>query len=224
VERGSASRAHGRDAARGRAGARGRERESLLAWLDAALGADEPAGESGVAVMRRLNRREYAHTIRDLFGVAIEANELPADEVGQGFDTIGAVLATSELLVETHLRWPSAWPSAPFCCPIRPNRVRTHVDGAQLSQGESSHPRGSTACSTSRARSRSSHAQPRAGDYVLRVRAHGDQAGDEPCRLAIKAASREVLRADVPRRNPTDASSRSTCRCLPDRRGSRSRS
>src|SRR5690606_37837961 len=41
---------------------------------------------------------------------------------------------------------------------------------------------------------------PREGDYALRVRAHGDQAGEEPCRMAIKVGAREVRRADVPGR------------------------
>ncbi len=174
------------------------DRDVLLAWLDAALGPEEQAAESGVAVLRRLNRREYAHTIRDLFGVAIEADELPADEVGQGFDTIGAVLATSELLVETHLRLAERVAERAVLLPDPPEPARQRVDGARLSPGEGSNARGRHRVLYKNGEISLSQPLPRAGDYALRVRAHGDQAGDDVCRLAIKAAGREVLRAEVP--------------------------
>lgn len=39
--------------------------------------------------IRRLNKREYANTIRDLLGVPIDTASLPADGTLDGFDTIG---------------------------------------------------------------------------------------------------------------------------------------
>ena len=52
----------------------------------------------------RLNRNEYANTIRDLLGVAFRANEeFPADDSGYGFDNIGDVLTVSPMLVEKYL-------------------------------------------------------------------------------------------------------------------------
>ncbi|MEM1294484.1 MAG: DUF1592 domain-containing protein [Verrucomicrobiota bacterium] len=39
--------------------------------------------------IRRLNKREYANTIRDLLGVPVDTSNLPADGTLDGFDTIG---------------------------------------------------------------------------------------------------------------------------------------
>lgn len=176
------------------------DRDALLAWLDAALG-PEVAEESAMGtVLRRLNRREYANTIRDLFGVPIEADELPADEVGHGFDTIGAVLSTSELLVESHLRLAERVAERAVLLPDPPEPPRERVDGAKMGAGKASNARGKFRGLYSNGEVTLTRKVPRDGEYVLRVRAHGDQAGDEPCRMAIKVGPREVRRADVPGR------------------------
>ena len=59
--------------------------------------------DPGRVTMRRLNRVEYNNTIRDLLGVVFDANELPQDDVGYGFDNIGDVLTISPLLMERYL-------------------------------------------------------------------------------------------------------------------------
>lgn len=51
--------------------------------------------QHGVITMRRLNRREYRNTLRELLGVEINVSELPADSGTGGFDTIGANLFMS---------------------------------------------------------------------------------------------------------------------------------
>lgn len=51
--------------------------------------------QHGVITMRRLNRREYRNTLRDLLGVEINVSELPADTAVGGFDTAGANLFMS---------------------------------------------------------------------------------------------------------------------------------
>jgi hypothetical protein len=43
----------------------------------------------GVIAMRRLNRREYANTIRDLFGFQISIDMIPDDNEAETFDTVG---------------------------------------------------------------------------------------------------------------------------------------
>ncbi|MEY2598647.1 MAG: hypothetical protein RLZZ142_906 [Verrucomicrobiota bacterium] len=50
------------------------------------------ADQHGVIAMRRLNRREYRNTLRELLGVEVDVSELPADTGGSGFDTVGAGL------------------------------------------------------------------------------------------------------------------------------------
>jgi hypothetical protein len=49
----------------------------------------------GVITMRRLNRREYRNTLRELLGVEINVSELPPDTASEGFDTAGANLFMS---------------------------------------------------------------------------------------------------------------------------------
>jgi cytochrome c553 len=50
------------------------------------------ADQKGVIALRRLNRREYANTLRDLLGVHVDVSALPSDTGGSNFDTVGASL------------------------------------------------------------------------------------------------------------------------------------
>ena len=56
----------------------------------------------GVTTMRRLNRREYANTIRDLLGVYIQVDRLPADTREGSFDTGGNSLYLSSDQIGTY--------------------------------------------------------------------------------------------------------------------------
>jgi hypothetical protein len=57
----------------------------------------------GNIAMRRLNRREYKNTIRDLLGVDINVRELPADGGAGTFDTVGSSLFMSSDQFEQYL-------------------------------------------------------------------------------------------------------------------------
>ncbi len=57
----------------------------------------------GVITMRRLNQREYGNTLRELLGVQIAVNELPADTSASGFDTAGTNLFMSGDQFEQYL-------------------------------------------------------------------------------------------------------------------------
>lgn len=59
----------------------------------------------GYVMSRRLNRAEYKNTVRDLFGVEVQVEEiLPADGGGgEGFDTAGNALFTSSIHVEKYM-------------------------------------------------------------------------------------------------------------------------
>ena len=50
------------------------------------------ADQNGTTTMRRLNRREYRNTLRELLGVTVDVSELPSDTGGKLFDTVGANL------------------------------------------------------------------------------------------------------------------------------------
>lgn len=60
---------------------------------------------AGFVPARRLNRREYRNTIRDLFGLDIPVTEMfPADESGgAGFDTNGETLYLPPMLLERYM-------------------------------------------------------------------------------------------------------------------------
>ena len=77
----------------------------LQAWIkQGALGLSPGAPDPGRVTVRRLNRVEYRNTIRDLTGVDYDTQkEFPADDTGQGFDTIADVLTISPLLLEKYL-------------------------------------------------------------------------------------------------------------------------
>lgn len=51
--------------------------------------------QNGVITMRRLNRREYKNTLRELLGVDASVSELPSDSGNGGFDTVGSNLFMS---------------------------------------------------------------------------------------------------------------------------------
>lgn len=78
----------------------------LTAWLGsrvdaAALAAPNPGRRPA---MHRLNRVEYANSIRDLLALEIDAQILlPPDDAGYGFDNIADVLSVSPMLTERYL-------------------------------------------------------------------------------------------------------------------------
>lgn len=62
---------------------------------------------SPTPVLRRLNRREYLNTVRDLFGFNMTLFDpttgFPEDDEVEGFDNVGAALVTSSYLLENYL-------------------------------------------------------------------------------------------------------------------------
>ena len=58
--------------------------------------------QNGVITMRRLNRREYRNSLRELLGVEINVSELPPDGGSSGFDTVGANLFISANQIEQY--------------------------------------------------------------------------------------------------------------------------
>ena len=81
------------------------ERRELLEFVSRdVLGVDPNRPDPGHVVLRRLNRIEYSNTVRDLTGIDENLrDDLPADDTGYGFDTIGEVLSVSPLLMEKYL-------------------------------------------------------------------------------------------------------------------------
>lgn len=81
------------------------ERRELVTWLESELFfCDCRRPDPGHVTVRRLNRVEYNHTIRDLTGLDLHpADDFPPDDTGYGFDNIGDVLSIPPVLFERYL-------------------------------------------------------------------------------------------------------------------------
>jgi hypothetical protein len=76
------------------------ERIELASWLDEMLSEHSPIG--GTAI-RRLNRREYLHSLNDLFDIDYELpSGFPHDNEANGFDNQAEALALSGPLLESY--------------------------------------------------------------------------------------------------------------------------
>jgi len=84
------------------------DRLRVAQWVDARLRQTAcNAGDfAGAATVRRLNRREYHNTIRDLLGVDFDVTAIfPADGTGgAGFDTNGETLYIQPMMLERYLQ------------------------------------------------------------------------------------------------------------------------
>ena len=74
----------------------------LTEWLEGQI--DQKAkANPGTIVLHRLNRAEYANSIRDLLDLEIDpATLLPADDSSRGFDNVSGSLALSSTLLESY--------------------------------------------------------------------------------------------------------------------------
>ncbi len=79
-----------------------RQRLDFLRSLGDSLRATH--AEQKGSVMRRLNRREYTHTLNDLFGTHLDlASRLPEDGLSHEFDNVGETLSVSMVQLERYL-------------------------------------------------------------------------------------------------------------------------
>ena len=76
----------------------------LTAALESSLDAAANTRDPGRAILRRLNRTEYANAIRDLLDLRVDVSSmLPFDNSSYGFDNIADVLGMSPVLMEQYL-------------------------------------------------------------------------------------------------------------------------
>ncbi len=84
------------------------ERRAMIEWIEKELVAAQAIARSagGRVVHRRLSRKEYLHTIQDVFGFAGDFDptvRFPGDEEVEGFRNIGSALRTSRHHLEEYL-------------------------------------------------------------------------------------------------------------------------
>jgi len=76
------------------------ERQQLIDWIDQSLTRQSPIGSK---TLRRLNRREYEHSLRSLLDVEYTLpNSFPIDGQSHGFDNQSSALAVSGSLMQSY--------------------------------------------------------------------------------------------------------------------------
>lgn len=178
------------------------ERRRWAKWLDSILfDIDCDTGpDPGRVTIRRLNRNEYNNTIRDLLSLPSTyrpADDFPSDDVGEGFDNIGDVLSLPPLLMEKYMD--AAEETARRAILVRNDETaeRQSRSGDKL-KADNGRRFGEGFAFASAGSVKASFAFRRAGEYLIRVRASGDQAGDEPAKMQWKLNDREIAVVDVP--------------------------
>ncbi len=149
--------------------------------------------------MRRLNRAEYIHTLRDLLGVDFDATAyFPADEVGHGFDNIADVLSISPALLEKYVDAAERIAALAVVdeTPTQPRAVRYEGRGLRIEGGGNKN--GGRAFFFANGTAWTPHEFERNGEYVFEIRAYGQQAGPEVVQLALQLDRRNVHPFAVP--------------------------
>jgi len=178
------------------------EIELLAGWIEKKIASVDCRGlrNPGRVTIRRLNRAEYNNTIRDLVGVQFQpADDFPADDVGYGFDNIGDVLSLPPIMLEKYLAAaerimatafaPTPGPAATGVQHFEGKSLETTLSDADRNGAKSLHSNGEVFANAN---------FPKAGEYILRVRAFGQQAGNEPCKMALRYRGKDVAVLDVP--------------------------
>ncbi|MEI6239160.1 MAG: DUF1592 domain-containing protein [Planctomycetia bacterium] len=84
------------------------------------------ADQHGAITMRRLNRREYANTIRDLLGLDLDVRSLPSDASDTSFDTVGSSLFMSSDQFQLYRELGAGAIDEAFSLATTPSTFRTH--------------------------------------------------------------------------------------------------
>ena len=177
------------------------ERSRLVDFIEGSLffvDCDKPR-DPGRVTIRRLNRTEYNNTVRDLLGVDLTpADDFPSDDVGEGFDNIGDVLSLPPLLLEKYMDAAEALATTAIVDMSPDSAAKTTRQGKQLrpSSGVRLGGRGIYTLS-SQGDVTGEFTMARGGEYLLRVEAGAQQAGNEPARVELRLDGKKVHVFDV---------------------------
>ncbi len=173
--------------------------DAVVGWIDARFPTVTHAEPAHFPALRRLNRTQYANTIRDLFGVDFDTTTaFPSDDVGYGFDDIGDVLSMPDMLLEKYLSAAQRIAGLAVMLEDPEHPPVQHVEGPKLSSSKQSSAHGHLRVLFTNGETGFDARFAREGEYVLRARVWGQQAGTEACRAALKVGREEHGRFDVP--------------------------
>ncbi|GDY19744.1 filamin [Verrucomicrobiota bacterium] len=151
--------------------------------------------DPGRVTLRRLNRTEYANTIRDLVGVDFNpAEDFPTDDIGHGFDNIADVLTLSPVLMERYLA--AAENIAASAIVVNVPKPPVRRQSSKYLQPAGTFPGGFRA--TDKGLLFTDYKLSTDGEYVLRARVYGlSPEGTEPVKAAFMLDQRELKTFEV---------------------------
>lgn len=177
------------------------QRDLVLHFLDGQLSKLDCAQEKhpGRVTIRRLNREEYRHTIRDLLRVDYQPEDFPNDEVGYGFDNIGDVLSLSPLLMEKFMTAAEEIAMKAIKVDAVGKAFTQRLKGGdfRMAKGGGAPREDGVLAMWSNAEGAASFKAPAKGDYVFKVQANADLAGPEAPKLALRVSGKELAIFDV---------------------------
>ena len=183
------------------------DRARFVSWVDVAMN-DIDCGRTpnpGRVTLRRLNRHEYRNTIRDLLGVEYDkAEEFPGDDVGYGFDNIGDVLTLPPLLMEKYVKAAEEIAASAIKAPESGANFETQLSGDRLKPSEGARSDNKRMCFFSNGSAEFGEQVPWSGSYQLELEVHGDQAGDEPCKMLITLDGKKYREIAVKAKSATE--------------------
>jgi len=175
------------------------EREDIrfmLKWIEQAMADFDCSGpiDPGHETIHRLNKSEYRNTVRDLLGVDFKpADSFPADDVGYGFDNIGDVLSLPPILMEKYLDAAEqiateAIETDPIEPPVRQRFAAIMLEATADFPKYREYGR----MLTTNGEVFTNYDFGDGGQFVLRAKAHGEQAGDENCEMAFTLDGKRI--------------------------------
>lgn len=179
------------------------ERTLLVEWLTSLVDDIDCRGtpDPGRVTLRRLNRREYRNTVRDLVGVDYEPSaEFPGDDTGYGFDNIGDVMSLPPILMEKYLAAAEEIASKAIDANGGKKPLDVRFTGNMLKGAGQIYGQQSRLLLTAGEASVELKT-PSDGEYEVRILAFGDQGGNEPVQMSVRIDDEQVQRFDVKERD-----------------------
>ncbi len=175
------------------------EIDLLTAWIDRTIKDFDCSGDidPGRVTLRRLNRTEYNHTIRDLVGVDFQpAKDFPSDDVdGEGFDNNGDVLSMPPILMEKYLSAAEDVMAKAIVVNTKAV-VETHLLDATQFKGYGG-VNGSDLAMGSSGEAFAEINIDRPGRYQIRTWAWAQQAGPEKAKIGVSLAGKRLKDFDI---------------------------
>jgi len=172
------------------------QRDVMLRFIDGQLSKSDCTTDKnpGKVTIRRLNKEEYRHTIRELLGVEYSPEDFPNDEVGYGFDNIGDVLSLPPMLMEKFLAAAEEIARRAIVVDAVPKPWQKRLRGDKLiSANENVQPLDTGVMGFHReGEATASFDAPAKSEYIFRVRAYAELAGLEPPKLALRVNGKNV--------------------------------